>query len=101
MAKETTPDDVDFGLGETVYDDSGQKLGTIRGFAQDGFFVTFRDGMEELSMEHSRSSSLLGEAELMWRCSNCGQMGDIEDGLPDTCPNCDAPKTDMEYWKED
>lgn len=101
MPEEKHPEDADVGLGAAVYDDEGRKLGTVRGIDEDGFFVTFREGMAELAKEHEASSSAFGEAELMWRCTNCGEMGDIEDGLPDTCPNCGFPKEDMEYWKED
>jgi len=101
MAEETHPDDIDIGLGTTVYDDEGRELGTVRGLAEDGIFVTFREGMERFSQEHTHSSGLLGEAQLMWRCTNCGEMGDIEEGLPDTCPNCGHPKEELEYWKED
>lgn len=98
---EKTPDELDIGLGNAVFDDDGRKLGTIRGLEEDGFFVTFSEGMAELAGEHEKSFSGFGEAELMWRCTVCGEMGDIEAGLPDECPNCGSPKTDMEYWKED
>ncbi|WP_255196171.1 DUF7130 family rubredoxin-like protein [Halorarius litoreus] len=42
-----------------------------------------------------------GEGYLMWRCGECGEMGDLEDGFPETCPNCDAPKEELLYWIED
>jgi rubrerythrin len=84
----------------TVYTENGDKLGTIRGFDEDGFYVTVREGIEAMSIEHERAGHEFGEAELMWRCSNCGEMGDIE-GMPDECPNCGAPKEDIYYWTED
>ncbi|MGB9964494.1 PRC-barrel domain-containing protein [Halobacterium hubeiense] len=37
------------GLGATVYDEDGEKLGTIRGFDDDGFYVTARGGFLSLS----------------------------------------------------
>ena len=86
--------------GEAVYDDQGRKLGTVRGFDEDGFYVTTEEGIESLSVEHERSGHDFGEAELMWRCSECGEMGDVE-ALPEECPNCGAPKEALYYWTED
>jgi len=88
-------------LGQTVYDDEGTELGQIRGFEEGGFFVTTREGVESLSVEHARSGHDFGEAELMWRCTNCGRMGEIEDGLPGECPNCGESKEALMYWTED
>jgi rubrerythrin len=101
MSRKEEPEDFDVGLGNVVYDEDGQKLGTIRGLDEAGFFVTFEEGMEELSLEHVRSSSAFGEAELMWRCTTCGEMGRISGGLPDACPNCGSAKEDLMYWTED
>jgi|SRR5699024_10441750 len=91
----------DVEVGTTVYTDDGEKVGTVRGFDEDGFFVTTREGVESLSVEHERAGGSFGEAELMWRCSNCGEMGKLDDDIPDTCPNCGAPKEDLYYWTED
>ena len=88
-------------LGTEVYTEDGHRIGTVRGFDQDGFFVTTRAGIEALSVEHERAGHELGEAELMWRCSECGEMGDLSDGLPDSCPNCGGPREDLYYWTED
>ncbi|RBI63174.1 hypothetical protein DMJ13_01080 [halophilic archaeon] len=94
--------DVDeIGLGDVVYDSNRNVLGEVRGFDSSGFYVTMRDGYEAMSVEHSRSGHEFGEAELMWRCSECGEMGEIEDGMPDECPNCGTPKEDIYYWTED
>lgn len=46
-------------VGETVYDD-GTALGTVRGFDEDGFFITTRVGMEALSIEHERAGHEFG-----------------------------------------
>jgi len=86
-------------FGETVYDEEGQALGTIRGFDEHGFYVTMEEGIDALSEEHVRAG-LPGEAELMWRCWNCGAMGRIDD-IPQECPDCGAPKEDIYYWVED
>ncbi|SNZ15068.1 hypothetical protein SAMN06269185_2367 [Natronoarchaeum philippinense] len=88
-------------LGRAVYDEEGERLGTIRGFDEDGFYVTMREGYEALSVEHARSGQSFGEAELMWRCTVCGEMGKLDDTFPEQCPNCDAPKEDIYYWTED
>ncbi len=91
-------------LGSEIFDDEGRKLGTVRGFDEDGFFVTTREGVDALSVEHQRSGHEFGEAELMWRCTECGEMGELrdhEEGLPEECPNCGTPKENLYYWTED
>lgn len=88
-------------LGQRVYDEDGNELGRVRGFEKSGFFVTTREGAEALSVEHARSGQAFGEAELMWRCTECGEMGEIDDGLPDPCPNCGTEKENLMYWTED
>jgi len=88
-------------FGQVVYDSDGNELGHIRGFEQSGFFVTTREGAEAMSVEHARSGHEFGEAELMWRCMECGEMGDIDGGLPDECPNCSAEREELMYWTED
>jgi hypothetical protein len=96
-----TDDPLQLGLGATVYTDDGEPLGTVRGFDEDGFYVTTRDGIESLSVEHERSGHEFGEAELMWRCSECGEMGDLSDSFPEQCPNCGTEKENVYYWTED
>lgn len=92
-------------IGMTVYTDDGRPLGSIRGFDDDGFYVTTEEGIEAMSVEHERAGHEFGEAELMWRCTNCGEMGELDDDddqpLPDTCPNCGAEKEKLMYWTED
>lgn len=88
------------GIGQPVYDDDGTALGTIRGLGDDGFYVTTAEGIDALSVEHERAGHEFGEAELMWRCSQCGAMGEL-DGLPDECPDCGSPREDIYYWTED
>ena len=97
-----TPDaasELGLSFGETVYDEDGQELGTIRGFDEHGFYVTTEEGIEAMSIEHIRAGDS-GEATLMWRCWECGAMGDIEN-IPEGCPDCGAPKEDIYWWKED
>ena len=97
-------DDMRVTLGGEVFDHDGRRLGTVRGLGEDGFFVTTREGVDALSGGHARSLPEFGEAELAWRCTECGEMGDLQDreeGLPDECPNCGAPREDIYYWIED
>jgi hypothetical protein len=96
----TTADSEDLAFGQTVYDEDGSPLGTIRGFDQHGFYVSVEDGIESLSDEH-RTTSNAGEAELMWRCWECGAMGEIDASIPDACPDCGAAKEEIYYWTED
>jgi rubrerythrin len=91
----------DVNYGQTVYDEDGNALGRVRGFERSGFFVTTREGAEGMSVEHARSGHEFGEAHLMWRCMECGEMGEIDDGLPDECPNCGTEREDLMYWTED
>jgi len=95
-----TADSEDLAFGMTVYDEDGTELGTIRGFDEHGFYVTIQDGIDALSSEHV-STGAAGEAELMWRCWECGAMGDIQEDFPEACPDCGAPKEDIYYWTED
>lgn len=92
---------VDVNLGQMLYTEDGTAVGTIRGMEEGGLFVSIREGAEALSVEHARSGHTFGEAELMWRCTNCGEMGKIEDGLPERCTNCGTEREDLMYWKED
>lgn len=89
------------GFGQTVYTADGDPVGTVRGVEEGGLFVSTRDGSEALSIEHARSGQAFGEAELMWRCMNCGEMGEIDDGIPEACPNCGAEREAIMYWTED
>jgi uncharacterized protein (DUF983 family) len=37
----------------------------------------------------------------MWHCSECGEMGDLDDGFPEARPNCDARREDLYAYLED
>jgi len=89
------------GFGTEVYTEDGTQVGRIRGFDEDGFYVTLRDGLEGMSVEHVRSGHEFGEAHLMWRCLECGEMGDLNQELPEACPSCDAERENLYYWTED
>lgn len=85
--------------GEPVYDRTGTLLGRISGLTTDGFEV------EVLAPGSASQEELpgkeFGEGYLMWRCGECGEMGDLDDGLPEACPNCGAPKEALGYYTED
>ncbi|MFB6108600.1 MAG: rubredoxin-like domain-containing protein, partial [Haloplanus sp.] len=70
------------------------------GLGDEGFYVTTDEGVDALSVEHERAGHEFGEAELMWRCFECGAMGDVTE-MPEECPDCGAPREDLYYWTED
>jgi len=88
-------------FGQVLYDDAGRPVGSVRGMEAGGVFLTTRDGVEAFSVEHARSGHAFGEAELMWRCLNCGEMGDLGEDIPAACPNCGAAREELMYWTED
>jgi predicted RNA-binding Zn-ribbon protein involved in translation (DUF1610 family) len=87
-------------VGTRVFDEDGTEIGTVRGITGDGFVVSTGQGIETLSVAHERSPPEVGEAELMWRCDACGEMGNIAD-LPETCPNCGASREQLYYYVDD
>ena len=87
-------------IGQSVYDGAGNELGSVRGVTEDGFVVTTEEGIEGLSIEHERAGHEVGQGELMWRCADCGEMGDIE-ALPGSCPACGAPAEEIYYYIDD
>ncbi|ELY98042.1 DUF7130 family rubredoxin-like protein [Natrialba asiatica] len=89
------------GFGTTVYSEDGSPVGRIRGFDEEGFYVTIRDGIEGMSIEHVRSGHEFGEAHLMWRCLECGAMDELDNELPERCPSCGTEREDLYYWTED
>jgi len=92
---------VELAFGQTLYSEDGTPVGTVRGMEEEGVFVSMRDGVASMSIEHARSGQAFGEAELVWRCMTCGEMGYISGGLPDRCPNCRSGREELMYWTED
>ncbi len=41
------------------------------------------------------------DMELLWECTKCGYTVHRKDGLPETCPSCNASKTEFTLHKED
>lgn len=85
--------------GGRVYDGDGRLLGHVSTLTEDGFEIEAIDGgdtdREELPGQE------FGEGYLMWRCAECGDMGDIDDGMPEQCPACNAPREAMVKVRED
>jgi rubrerythrin len=89
-------------FGDSLYTEDGVEVGIVQGIDEGRVIVSLREGAEVLGLErHQKSGQSFGEAELMWRCMNCGEMGEIEDGLPEECPNCGVEKEELMYWTED
>lgn len=95
------PENIAVGFGQMLYTEDGVPVGTVRGIEEGGLFISTREGAEALSIGHARSGHGFGEAELMWRCMTCGEMGEIDEGLPDNCPECGAAREELMYWTED
>ena len=89
------------GVGQTLYTADGRAVGTVRGVDEDGVFVSVREDVGAFSVEHVRAGHAFGEAELVWRCTDCGEVGDLGGGLPDVCPNCGTEREALMYWTED
>ena len=89
------------GVGQTLYTADGQPVGTVRGVDEDGLFVSARDDVGSFSVEHVRAGRAFGEAELIWRCTECGEVGQLAESLPDACPNCGAEREALMYSTED
>jgi rubrerythrin len=99
---ESDPDDEPIDPGETVYDEDGRVIGRVSGYTADGFEVeTKESGSRSGDSEETIPGKEFGEGYLMWRCSECGEMGDLESGMPDMCPECGAPEESIYAVEED
>lgn len=85
--------------GELVYDSDSRPVGRVSGLTDDGFEVevTPPDGSEVEELPGQE----FGEGYLMWRCTECGEMDELEEGLPGSCPNCSAPREAISVVEED
>jgi len=97
--------------GDTVYDDDGRVLGIVTEFTDEGFAVqVVQAGPSVSDVDHDDHDGEdtedipgkdFGEGYLMWRCEDCGEMGDLEEGIPEQCPGCGAPKEHIHMAQED
>ena len=85
--------------GELVYDSSNQVVGRVSGLTDEGFEAeTLVPGDSEVEELPGKE---FGEGFLMWRCGECGAMDELDDGLPESCPDCGAPKESISAAEED
>ncbi|AHG03903.1 hypothetical protein HALDL1_10030 [Halobacterium sp. DL1] len=98
-----SPEAVSIESGDTVYDDEGHVLGMVTESTDEGFAVEVVEAGPdvEVSEEGTEAADDDGEGYLMWRCEDCGEMGDLDDGIPEECPNCGAPKEHIHKAQED
>lgn len=87
-------------IGEGVYTSGGDRIGTIVDITGGSVQVKLDDDTTVTTKGHDERSLGYGEVELMWRCSRCGELGQIEE-MPDSCPSCGADKEELYYWTED
>ncbi|MFB6167900.1 MAG: rubredoxin-like domain-containing protein [Haloferacaceae archaeon] len=89
------------GVGQTLYTADGRAVGTVRGVDEDSLVVSVRDDVGSFSVEHVRAGHAFGEAELVWRCTECGEVGQLTESLPEVCPGCGVEREALMYWTED
>lgn len=76
-----------FEPGMAVYDDENNEIGVISELTDEGFEVSTDDDSRTLDQEEGPGQEF-GEGYIMWRCENCGEVGELEDGFPSECPSC-------------
>jgi len=106
-----SPETVRIETGDTVYDDQGHVVGIVSEFTDEGFGVETIDAGPTVEKtgsagpdegdEEDIPGKEFGEGYLMWRCEDCGEMGELDDGFPEECPNCGAPKEHIHQAQED
>lgn len=85
--------------GTVVYDDDGNELGIVTETTDDGFEVSIQEESLDSSEQEHNPGQEFGEGYIMWRCDECGEMGELEEGFPAECPNCGAEA--VQKWRED
>jgi len=85
--------------GQRVYDEAGRVIGVIQAITDIGVEVNTDSDVETLSLRQSPSVNL-GEGYLVWRCSECGELGELNQ-IPDHCPSCGASKDTLYAYLED
>lgn len=93
QAVEHSPD-----VGEGVYDANGRFLGRVSGLVDEGFEIEFPLDQSELEEIPGQE---FGEGFLMWRCGDCGEMGELDEGLPASCPSCGVSQEAIVVVEED
>jgi rubrerythrin len=99
-------DDVSVQRNEEIYNDDGVLVGVVGDATEEGFTVetvasaTVEHG-DDARSEEEEPGQEFGEGYIMWRCTECGEMGELDEGFPETCPNCGAPKEAITKDRED
>lgn len=90
MGKRTASSDDWVKPGQKVYRRDGKLLGRVEKIMGESCVIERVDEAEG-SNEEELPGPNFGEGYIMWRCEECGEMGELDDGFPETCPNCGAP----------
>ncbi|WP_135305021.1 DUF7130 family rubredoxin-like protein [Haloarcula amylovorans] len=100
-----TTESVTVESNDTVYNEDGTIIGVVTETTESGFTVDTSESVttqdDTFEAEEEQPGKEFGEGYIMWRCEECGEMGELEDGLPDSCPSCDAPKEALSKVRED
>lgn len=84
--------------GEPVYDEDGELMGRIERVDDAGIrIVPAGEAEEDPTAMAGRG---YGEADLVWQCGSCGEIGEIE-SMPEQCPNCGAGREELYYLTQD
>lgn len=102
----TSSEDISVERNEEIFTNDGTLVGVVGDVTEDGFEV---ETVADASVEHGDGTvseeenpgQEFGEGYIMWRCTECGEMGELEDGLPEECPSCGAPKEAIAKQRED
>lgn len=95
----TRPADQPLTPGQRLYDETGREVGVIRAITEYGVEVNTHSDIDILSLRHIPGQQF-GEGYLLWRCSECGELGDVEE-IPDRCPNCGSSREALYAYLED
>lgn len=103
---QSASEDVTVQRNEEIYNDDGALVGIVADATDEGFVV---DTVAGATVEHGDAATsdeetpgqAFGEGYIMWRCTECGEMGELDDGLPEECPNCGEPKEALARQRED
>ena len=87
-------------IGQELYNEAGQEVGTVIARSQSQCIVQTRDGAGKHDSPTVRSSRPIGEVELIWRCGDCGAVGAVG-SFPERCPLCSAPPEHIHYVIDD
>ncbi|MBX0287708.1 hypothetical protein EGH22_15340 [Halomicroarcula sp. F28] len=105
-SQSTASDEVSVQRNEEIFNDDGTLVGVVGDATEAGFTV---ETVASATVEHGDAAANqeeepgqeFGEGYIMWRCTECGEMGELDDGLPEECPNCGEPKEALATQRED